>query len=389
MRRCIKIVALMAMVSLFTHSTYAVTVTEEEKQCLMMASNLQETDFIALSSEYSLDESLVTELDYRACGYVLELEGVFENVWVLDVSDLNLTTLDLTSYPNLRYLDASNNELTDIVVGSDMEYIMVMDLSHNEMVSSDAIHTLLSNHFFELSINDNPISNNFYHDLHSLGVELEYIPEMTIYLDGIPQDTSKTVIHHVATSTDLSIEHKYTTTLTVQNATGTDLLYDNGIELLPGEYTIIASNEFGHVTYELSIAYPDIEETTPSQPSENTVPRPVIRPVYPFIPVIPDMDEIPEIEVEQEESEIIEEVVIDEVEVPEAVVEELEEEFEEEVEVESIEEDITPIVNEPILDELPNTSDGVNYTGMLGWLLIVFGVMMRVTLYIDEKKTRE
>lgn len=387
MIKLFKLFTLLLTITIYTQTIQATTVTQSQKECLLLASNLIETDFVPTATQsdldtmYEVDLDKINKLEYSKCGYVPNINATFTNVWILDISNLNLTDFNFIQYPNVVGILASNNNFTDIDESiKDLYWLDSLDLRNNSITASNIILELLDIYPIQLNIDNNPLTNEFYHQLDVLGIDLNYTPQITVYLDGTKQDISDNVISYIATSTDLILEVNYATVTTIKNATGTDLNYDGtSITLLPGDYTITASNDKYQSVIDVSINLPEVqepeipdtnkpedgnekEENTNKEDSENIEDEnkeDEENIVIPILPSIPNREEI-----------------VEDIEMPENVVEEIEEKEEKEEIIEGIEE-IEPIKEEPIIEELPNTSEGIiSIKIVLGWLLLIVGVVL-------------
>lgn len=377
---------------------FGMDVNEEEKACLLQGSNLVETDFIPvgtssdLNGTYYVDEDLIFEVDFSKCGFVLDKEEVFENVIMLDISHLNLTTFDLSKYPNVIYVNASYNTLTDITISTsiDLSYLMELDISNNNITYSQTILDLIETNSIILFINNNPITNEYYHALYNLGVDLEYRPEFTIYLDDIPQISDEFIVYvPTATPTDLYIETKYATSISLKTITGTEILYEPHMTLVPDIYDITISN--GRYSVEAQV---DIQQITqsppiPEQPSEpNEEEEPV--PDEDKQEVEDNKNEMEEEinkpeDTTDEEIEIIQPPMVEEDEEPKNEVEELPKEEIEDIEIpESIveetiqdrKEETEEVKEEPLLEVLPNTYGRDNRLLVFGWVCMILGLII-------------
>lgn len=256
---------------------FGMNVNEEEKACLLQGSNLVETDFITvgtssdLNGTYYVDENLIYELDFSKCGFILETEEVLESVIQLDISYLNLTSFDLSKYPNVIYVNASYNNLTDITLNntSDLYNLMELDVSNNNITYSQTILDLIEFNSTYVRIHNNPITNEYYHALYNLGVDLDYRPEFTIYLDDMPQIQNGLIVYiPISTPTDLFIDTKYATSILLKNTTGTVLLYEPHMTLVPDIYDITISNGRYYVEAQVEIQPITQSPPVPEQPSE-------------------------------------------------------------------------------------------------------------------------
>ena len=168
MNKLFKLFALLLFATIYLPKVHATTVTDSQKACLLQATTLIEQDFIRIATSsdlYEVDLNQIYELDYSACGYDPQLEYTFVNVHSLTIANLNLTQFDFSYFPNVLFIDASNNQLTDIQISSanDLSWWMVLDLGNNNISSSNSIIELLTiNPSLLLNINNNPLSDDFY-----------------------------------------------------------------------------------------------------------------------------------------------------------------------------------------------------------------------------------